>query len=49
MNPDFRDILSAFTEEKVEFMVVGAFAMAYLARLVTLTSGYLLRPAMRSG
>ncbi len=28
MNPDFRDVLSAFTAENVEFMVVGAYALA---------------------
>lgn len=28
MNSDFRDILSAFCEEKVEFMLVGAYAVA---------------------
>lgn len=28
MNPDFSDMLSAFTEERVEFMVVGAYALA---------------------
>jgi len=28
MNPDFRDILSIFCEEKVEFMIVGAYALA---------------------
>lgn len=28
MNPDFRDILSAFIAEAVEFMVVGAYAVA---------------------
>src|SRR5437870_13121039 len=28
LNPDFRDILSAFCEEKVEFMLVGAYAVA---------------------
>ena len=29
LNPDFRDILSLFNEEKVEYMVVGAYALAY--------------------
>jgi hypothetical protein len=29
LNPDFRDMLSAFCEEKVEFMVVGAYALAF--------------------
>lgn len=29
LNPDFRDILLAFCEEKVEFMVVGGYAMAF--------------------
>ena len=29
LNPDFRDILSAFSEEKVEYMVVGAYALAF--------------------
>ena len=28
LNPDFRDMLSAFSGERVEFMVVGAFALA---------------------
>lgn len=28
LNSDFRDILSVFCEEKVEFMVVGAYAVA---------------------
>ena len=28
LNSDFRDILSAFCEERVEFMVVGAYAVA---------------------
>ena len=28
LNPDFRDILSIFTEEKFEFLVVGAYALA---------------------
>ena len=29
MNPDFRDILSVFSDGRVEFMVVGAYAMAF--------------------
>ncbi len=28
MNPDFRDILSAFIAEHVEFLLVGAYALA---------------------
>jgi hypothetical protein len=28
LNPDFRDMLSAFCDDKVEFMVVGAYALA---------------------
>ena len=28
LNPDFRDILSAFIETEVEFLVVGGYAMA---------------------
>ena len=28
LNSDFRDILCAFPEEKVEFMLVGAYAVA---------------------
>jgi hypothetical protein len=28
LNSDFRDILSAFSEQNVEFMVVGAYAVA---------------------
>lgn len=28
LNSDFRDILSAFCEEKVEFMLIGAYAVA---------------------
>ena len=27
-NPDFRDILSIFNEEKVEYFVIGAYALA---------------------
>jgi hypothetical protein len=27
LNPDFRDMLSAFAAEKVEFLVVGAYAL----------------------
>jgi hypothetical protein len=30
LNPDFKDILLSFIEEKVEFLVVGAYAMASL-------------------
>ncbi len=29
LNQDFRDILSAFIKEKVEFIVVGGFAVAF--------------------
>ena len=29
MNPDFRDILSLFNEENVEYLVVGAYALAH--------------------
>jgi hypothetical protein len=29
LNPDFRDILFAFSEEKVDYMVVGAYALAF--------------------
>lgn len=29
LNPDYRDMLSAFCEENVEFMVVGAYALAF--------------------
>jgi hypothetical protein len=29
LNSDFRDILSAFCDEQVEFMVVGAYALAF--------------------
>ncbi|MEK6814070.1 MAG: hypothetical protein AABY65_05000 [Nitrospirota bacterium] len=28
LNPDYKDILSAFSDEKVEFLLVGAFALA---------------------
>lgn len=28
LNPDFRDILSVFEEEEVEYLVVGAYALA---------------------
>lgn len=28
LNPDYRDILSAFVDEKVEFLLVGAYALA---------------------
>jgi predicted nucleotidyltransferase len=29
LNQDFRDILSAFCDEKVDFIVVGAYAMSF--------------------
>ena len=29
LNPDFRDMLSALSEHDVEYMVVGAYALAY--------------------
>lgn len=29
LNPDFKDILSAFIKEKVEFLVVGGYALAF--------------------
>jgi hypothetical protein len=29
LNPDFIDILAAFSEEKVEYLVVGGYAMAF--------------------
>ena len=29
LNPDFRDMLSLFNEERVEYLVVGAYALAY--------------------
>lgn len=29
LNPDFIDILSAFTEEHVEYLLVGSYAMAF--------------------
>jgi hypothetical protein len=29
LNPDFIDILSAFSEEEVDYMVVGGYAMAF--------------------
>ncbi len=28
LNPGYRDILSAFTDEKVEYLLVGAYALA---------------------
>ena len=28
LNPDFRDILSAFNAERVEYLLVGAYAVA---------------------
>ncbi|MCP4346824.1 MAG: hypothetical protein GY795_15015 [Desulfobacterales bacterium] len=28
LNPDFKDMLSVFSEERVEYMVVGAYALA---------------------
>jgi hypothetical protein len=28
LNPDYRDILSAFSDEKVEYLLVGAYALA---------------------
>jgi hypothetical protein len=33
LNSDFRDILSAFCEEKVEFMLVGAYMLPVTSRL----------------
>ena len=32
LNPDFRDILCALHAEKVEFLVVGSYAVAIYAR-----------------
>ena len=29
LNPDFKDILSAFIKEKVEFLLIGGFAVAF--------------------
>jgi hypothetical protein len=29
LNPDFKDILSCLSEEEVEVIVVGAYALAY--------------------
>ncbi|MBA3804724.1 MAG: hypothetical protein H0X14_03300 [Acidobacteria bacterium] len=29
LNPDFQDILSVFCDEQVEFLVVGAYALAF--------------------
>ena len=29
LNPDFRDMLSALSEHEVDYMVVGAYALAY--------------------
>ena len=29
LNPDFRDLLRSLCEEHVEFLVVGAYAVAY--------------------
>ena len=28
LNPDFRDILSIFNEERIEYLVIGAYALA---------------------
>ena len=28
LNPDYRDILSIFNEERVEYLVIGAYALA---------------------
>lgn len=28
LNPDYRDMLSAFTEESVKYLLVGAYALA---------------------
>jgi hypothetical protein len=30
LNPDYRDKLSAFSEENVEYLLVGAYALAAL-------------------
>lgn len=32
LNPDYRDILSAFGDEKVEYLLVGAYALAVHGR-----------------
>jgi hypothetical protein len=29
LNPDFRDMLSAFAAERVEYLVVGAYALSF--------------------
>lgn len=29
LNPDFRDLIGAFNAEGVEYLIVGAYAMAY--------------------
>lgn len=29
LNPDFRDLLRSLCEERVQFLVVGAYAVAY--------------------
>jgi hypothetical protein len=33
MSPDFRDLLSAFNAHRVEYLVVGAYAMAAHGRV----------------
>ena len=30
LNPDFRDLIESFTSHHVEFLVVGAYALAFL-------------------
>ena len=52
LNPDFRDMLSALCDQQVEFMVVGAYALAAYglpALLETLTCGFVALMTMPRG
>lgn len=51
LNPDFHDMLSAFCAENVDFMLVGAYALAAHTRVrpAILTCGFIAQMKMRSG
>jgi len=49
LNPDYRDILSAFDAEGVEYLVIGAYAVAAHGHSrATSTCGYVQHQIMRS-
>ncbi len=49
MNPDFRDMLSALCEEKVEFLLVGAYALAFPKGLLAHFGPLAMMPLLRAG